>query len=165
MWRLGREISDRVQARPYTYADADWPDYLPITLSKTKWKFNSNTTHYGISSEEDEHDWASIFPDGNGFVRLGPNKRLFALSVYHEMHCMQSIRRAILQEGYGSGHVQHCLNYLRQMILCRADVQLEPVMEDGSVAWGRERTCRNREELYSWLSKNMAEYRLWRWDQ
>ncbi|TFK53457.1 hypothetical protein OE88DRAFT_1733379 [Heliocybe sulcata] len=165
LWHLVGEISYRVQARHYTYIDPDWPDYLPIRLSKTKVKLNDNSTHYGISSEEDEHDWASVFPDGNGFVRMGHDKRLFALSAYHEMHCMQSVRRAIFQEGHGDGHVQHCLNYLRQMILCRTDVQLEPVVEDGTVAWGRERTCRSREELYGWLSKNMAEYRAWRWDQ
>ncbi|EPQ56285.1 hypothetical protein GLOTRDRAFT_39785, partial [Gloeophyllum trabeum ATCC 11539] len=143
----------------------DFPDYLPLTLSKSTWTLHENTTHFGISSEEDEHDWASVFPDGNGFVRLGPSKRLFALSAFHEMHCMQSVRRALVQEGHGDGHVQHCLNYLRQMILCHANIQLEPVREDGTVAWGRERTCRDREELYDWLGKNMAEYRAWRWNK
>ena len=78
-------------------------------------------------------EWASLFPAGSGgFVRLGPHNRLFGVSMFHQLHCLDKMRRAVVRppdSEWESWHTQHCLNYVRQMLLCAANVRVEPVKE------------------------------------
>ncbi|TBU39970.1 hypothetical protein BD309DRAFT_900784 [Dichomitus squalens] len=116
----------------FTFLESDFPPYL-IPLSKHPWDSAlvvEDTVHYepNVSAE-----WASIFPAGTGgFVRLGPNSRLFGVSMFHQLHCLDKMRRAVVDvppTEWESWHTQHCLNYVRQMLLCAANVRLEPVKE------------------------------------
>lgn len=127
---------------------------------------SSSSTHdsstYQKSPAEVAYEWHSAYPGENlGFVRLGPKKRFFSLALYHQIHCLDSLRKAILapadvhshadarnEDGNNShgarddngrsktkrdsAHSSHCLNYLRQTILCAADLTLEPETEEGS---------------------------------
>ena len=81
----------------------------------------------------DTAEWASLFPAGSGgFVRLGPRARLFGVSMFHQLHCLDKMRRAVVRappSEWESWHTQHCLNYVRQMLLCAASVRLEPVKQ------------------------------------
>jgi hypothetical protein len=80
----------------------------------------------------DDNDWASVIPVGHGFVRFGSDDDFYAVSMYHQMHCLNSFRRMFnghknsSREGHDSAHALHCLSYLRQMVLCAADTALEP---------------------------------------
>jgi hypothetical protein len=55
-------------------------------------------------------------------------------------------------------HVRHCIDYLRQTLLCHADANLEPPnMELGGVTgFGVERKCRDVSKLYSWAEEWIA---------
>ena len=84
-----------------------------------------DTDRYGM---HDDNDWASVIPVGHGFVKLDD---YYAVSMYHQMHCLNSFRKMFngrndSRAGHDSLHVVHCLSYLRQMVLCNADVTLEP---------------------------------------
>ncbi|EJD36503.1 hypothetical protein AURDEDRAFT_74167, partial [Auricularia subglabra TFB-10046 SS5] len=52
-------------------------------------------------------------------------------SVGHGTHCLSRVHRALFPssspEKISIWHSQHCLNYIRQIILCSADTTLEPV--------------------------------------
>jgi len=81
---------------------------------------------------EDDDDWVSITPPGHGFVKI--DNDFYALSMYHQMHCLNSFRR-MLNKGPNASHAEHdsvhalhCLSYLRQMVLCSADTTLEPAL-------------------------------------
>jgi len=56
-------------------------------------------------------------------------------------------------------HTDHCLNYLRQTILCSADLTLEPELVEGSNDAGEglavTHVCRDRSKVYE-------EWELWR---
>jgi len=60
--------------------------------------------------------------DGSGFM--------VGLDVYHQLHCVKYIRKFIHPEYYNitepnvSQHVDHCLESIRQYIMCNADVAL-----------------------------------------
>ena len=89
-----------------------------------------DTVHYEPNASA---EWHSIFPRGSGgFVRLGPRNRLFGVSMFHQLHCLDKMRRAVVSapsSEWESWHTQHCLNYVRQMLLCAANTRLEPVKE------------------------------------
>lgn len=87
-----------------------------------------DTVHYQANASA---EWASLFPAGSGgFVRLGPQNRLFGVSMFHQLHCLDKMRRAVIEpppSEWESWHTQHCLNYVRQMLLCAASTRVEPV--------------------------------------
>lgn len=57
-----------------------------------------------------------------------------------------------------SAHIRHCLDYLRQTLMCAADATLEPVEADlgGVTGWGVQRNCRNYSDLRAWAEERRA---------
>lgn len=120
-----------------------------------------DTVHYGITGEDADAEWESIPPPGKGFVWLGPGRE-FGIALYHQMHCLDLIRRAIGDRKYTT-HVHHCFNYLRQAVLCEADTALEPWVPglgsevDGAAISGG-RTCKDWAQVYAAVKEaNKAE--------
>lgn len=97
-----------------------------------------DSDRYGM---EDDNDWASVIPFGHGFVRLGEDddQAYYAISMYHQMHCLNSFRkmfnghRNASRAEHDGAHALHCLTYLRQMVLCAADISLEPAFSTRNV--------------------------------
>ena len=84
-----------------------------------------DSVHYGILGPYTDAEWKSIPPPGGEFVQLGHRGRTFAIALYHQMHCLDIIRRAIGDKSY-TNHVHHCFNYLREAVLCEADTTIAP---------------------------------------
>ncbi|GBE89059.1 hypothetical protein SCP_1500610 [Sparassis crispa] len=84
--------------REYSYVGCDYPPQLPLDISPAA--LVVNTTHrYGLTADD---DWGTIFPNGNGWVRLGPDGRAFAVSMYHQLHCLDAIRVAMVRPPPGN---------------------------------------------------------------
>ncbi|TCD66352.1 hypothetical protein EIP91_001456 [Steccherinum ochraceum] len=79
---------------------------------------------------QSDMDWSSILPKPwNGFFSLGPNNRPFATSLYHQLHCLDQIRTSFVRSNVDAEtmrHVEHCLRYLKDVLLCHADITVEP---------------------------------------
>ena len=52
-------------------------------------------------------------------------------------------------------HVRHCLDYLRQAIMCHADFNFEPVVPElgGARGFGVEHTCGNYKGVLDWVAE------------
>ncbi|KAG2038462.1 hypothetical protein BDR03DRAFT_1009911 [Suillus americanus] len=149
--------------RKYTYIGEDHPTELPLRLDTVALKFN-NTEHYGTSDVTSWAEWKSLdhFPRGHGFVRLGPNGRLFGVSMFHQIHCLQMIRLALINGP--NGHSGHCINILRQAILCKSDITLDPLIitdHDGPMEGvdGVDVThfCRDWSQVYDYVTENQKD--------
>ncbi|KAI0933218.1 hypothetical protein AcV7_004750 [Taiwanofungus camphoratus] len=111
------------------------PSRLPLNVRSVAMEV-VDSNRYGM---HDDNDWASAIPFGHGFVRLGEDDAYYAVSMYHQMHCLNSFRkmfnghRNASRAGHDSVHALHCLTYLRQMVLCGADVTLEPAFATHNV--------------------------------
>jgi len=100
-----------------------------------------------------------------GYARFGPERRVFALSMFHQLHCINTMRRALAhpddKEANGE-HVQHCLSYLRQFFLCAADDVLEPgdfTARDFSVdRLSHTRVCRDWSAVYDAAADNWDDW-------
>ncbi|PSS34214.1 hypothetical protein PHLCEN_2v1724 [Hermanssonia centrifuga] len=127
-----------------------------------------NSRHYQVDGPDVQLEWDSIYPGGDlGFIRLGPRKRFFGLSLYHQIHCLESLREAILGQGHGEGHSgvdhsSHCLNYLRQTVLCAADLTLEPEITEGTQDVGEgiavTHVCRDWGEVHAFVQRNWEQW-------
>jgi len=113
-------------------------------------------TDYGDDGIFGDKLWKEMMPIGAGFVRV-PNPRqydmpaskpmlddpedaeIYSISMTHQLHCLAVLRHVIREYAKGNksrfagaGHEYHCLDYIRQSILCAGDTTLDYAeMSDG----------------------------------
>ena len=117
------------------------------------------------------------------------SQTVFTTSVTHQLHCLWSIMEGFAEAtspagqvpahddfAHGDGatteevahfHLQHCFEYLRQAILCSADLALEgdqtTFPEDfvGSDGWDATHVCRDWDQVRAHLEANRADDDVW----
>jgi len=124
--------------------------------------------------------WNELMPVGMGFQEIPdpenfndlptpivwPNATVFTTSMTHQLHCLFAVVQTYsalksdhqLEEDH-HWHMIHCFDYMRQAILCSADMSLEglettfPDHNGGSDGWDSKHVCRDpkvvRERLES----------------
>lgn len=118
--------------------------------------------------------WFLSIDSTGGFVRLGEDKRVFSVVMFHQVHCIEIMQRSLrANTGDGDGHMQehfqHCLSYLRQLFLCEADATLEPgdVLKEVEELELSERLpftreCRDWSAVYDYMDTNLLDFREFR---
>ncbi|CCM04083.1 uncharacterized protein FIBRA_06242 [Fibroporia radiculosa] len=130
------------------------------------------SVHYPLSDSEAHEEWLWTAPlFGDNHVRLGPDKRVFAVPMFHQLHCLRTMREAIevgltsLSPGL-QGHIHHCFTYLRQWTLCSADVTLEPgdfmTRNFTTERVGGTYNCLDWEPVYRAVEANWIDWIQWR---
>lgn len=167
--------------RSKAYVGSDHPrtwdiGYLPpirINIEPTK--------HYQLSGHNADAEWGVALAPHDGILHLGPRRQPYSISLFHQLRCLDIIRRDIVNDdddddGSSLPHEdqdhldskfklsRHCLNYMRQMVLCRADLALDPVLGRALEARVRPDTnlCVDWRRVYEELEKNQREYAHWR---
>lgn len=121
------------------------------------------STHYPVLGAASDKEWFSITSTSYGYVRLGPEGRLFDTSMSHELHCLRVLNLAFGKTRVpDAGHIQHCLNYIRQSILCNPDLTLERGnFEDRDFStekFGATHVCRDWSVWYNVMDENNAKW-------
>ncbi|KAI0397187.1 hypothetical protein F5Y17DRAFT_455341 [Xylariaceae sp. FL0594] len=127
--------------------------------------------------------WNKLMPVGMGFVWVNnteryhdlptpivwPNKTVFTTSATHQLHCLFAIVQTY--SGLTSGHeipddhhwhMIHCFDYMRQAIMCSADMALEglettfPDHNGGSDGWDSKHVCKDWSQVKSYLESVRA---------
>jgi hypothetical protein len=122
----------------------------------------------------DDKAWAATLAPKRGFIRLGPEGRAFAVSLFHQLHCVNAIRFSytVARDGlvtdpeilsHKIGHDNHCFQFLRQSILCKADTSLVPVPTNrnvslASMGFGSTHRCRDWGRVRQFVFDNVAEW-------
>ncbi|KAH8888971.1 hypothetical protein GQ53DRAFT_825741 [Thozetella sp. PMI_491] len=89
------------------------------------------------------------------------------LEMFHQLHCLDEVRRATYPEHYQRtaknwrAHVDHCIEILRQVLMCNADTGLvlfhwvigKAAATPDFSTWHQ---CRDPEEVLQWARKNEA---------
>ncbi|KAI0355995.1 hypothetical protein OH77DRAFT_1424288 [Trametes cingulata] len=158
----------------YTYVGDDFPAQLPLKLPPVGLVLSSDPSHFSLSADD---EWGSLFPFSDGFVTLHPSSttasssgtstgRTFLISMVHQLHCLDVLRVSFVTNRTGAArHVEHCLRYLRQTVLCHADATLEPDepgMRDGrwehaASGVGAVHRCRDWTVLRKYMDEHPAE--------
>ncbi|KAJ7132441.1 hypothetical protein C8R44DRAFT_774058 [Mycena epipterygia] len=121
-----------------------------------------NTANYELNGSLADAQWAALFPAQGGVICLGPEREPFMLSMFHQLRCLDVIRRdyvaGSMDAGKGtSAATRHCLNYIRQMILCRGDRRLEAVVDPygaHAVQVRGTQTCRDWSAVYDFVREH-----------
>lgn len=109
------------------YKGHDYPELLPLPQDPQLIALLlEETVHYTPLGATSDAEWLSLATPGFGYVRLGPEDRTFVVTMFHELHCLRMLNLAFTPNITSLPHATHCLNYLRQSILCSPDLALEP---------------------------------------
>lgn len=93
-----------------------------IGITKAQWEAVNEYHEYPVQLEQDH----------------GTGQYLASLDVFHQLHCVDLLRKALHREYYDAhegsfagapeavvqGHLEHCVETLRQTIMCHGDISL-----------------------------------------
>ncbi|PYH89209.1 hypothetical protein BO71DRAFT_423152 [Aspergillus ellipticus CBS 707.79] len=103
-------------------------------------------------------DWAREMglPDSWDFP-WDSNRKIYFVKVYHQLHCLKRIRTAFheLWSGQEStiipAHIEHCLDTLRQDLMCKADdTPMPSLLAVNGAGDGQTLHCKNFDKLMAW---------------
>ncbi|KAJ6464071.1 hypothetical protein C8R45DRAFT_911382 [Mycena sanguinolenta] len=123
----GGNLSASSRKNEFTWVADDFPEFWPVAADEIAMVVDESA-RYSITGIDAKEEWASNSPAGFGYLRLGPEKRYYALDLAHQLHCLRNIRGGLAGNHSPEmrWHVQHCFNFLRLMVLCMPNLTLEP---------------------------------------
>ncbi|THU91409.1 hypothetical protein K435DRAFT_674203, partial [Dendrothele bispora CBS 962.96] len=152
-----------------SYLGSDFPPRHPFLSLIPAMMTLQKSTHYAFDSPHKimEQEWETLvdYPAGYGRVHLGSQKRMFLMTFYHQLHCVRELYRGIYNIHDTSatfGHVDHCIQYLRQTLLCSATAILEEgdFMESPESA-GSDLFCWDWETIYQGIDASWMAFESW----
>ena len=113
--------------------------------------------------------WGTVASGDEYYVpKAITGKRMFVVTMFHELHCLRMINGGFETEGnMREGHLKHCLHYIRQMALCDADMTPEPAgweekwsVEDdtGLDREGATHVCQNFQSIFDAVENKWVEW-------
>ncbi|KAJ7191609.1 hypothetical protein GGX14DRAFT_578775 [Mycena pura] len=120
-----------------------------------------NSANYALNGSEADAQWAALIPPSGGLVHIGAERTPVMISMFHQLKCLDIIRKDYITGSMGlrtepSPATQHCINYLRQTLLCRVDKRLESVVDlfaTHSVDFRGTKTCRDWTTIYERIAE------------
>jgi len=121
---------------------------------------------YDLKSDEGEQEWSKILPSPGGHVvhiadDSSSEPKPYTVTLFHQLKCLDIIRRQYVSPPTIpiSSLTKHCLNYLRQTMICRPNLRLESVKDSiGIVRQNYETACRDWTKLYAEAERNQKEF-------
>ena len=148
------------------YIGEDHPEYWDLPPVPPVALIMEDPVHYPILGPDAQQEWASNSPPGISFVRMGAEHRAFSVSMLHQLHCLRSLRAALAGDYRPAtqGHFAHCLQYIRQMVLCEPNLTLEPSnvlkrnYDEGVKEPGATHVCPDWTQVYDVMDENWKEW-------
>lgn len=117
-----------------------------------------NSRHFSLATPQGLAEQSAIIPSNGGIISHPSNNETYTISMFHQLGCLSvisnDITRDVIAQPEPSRLARHCLNYLRQMIECRGDVNLEGFQSTNShvpVDLYRNYVCKDWGKVYEWV--------------
>ena len=125
----------------------------------------TDTSHFQLDTEEGISEFAGLLPSGGHLVHTTSETgdiEVQTVTLFHQLKCLDIIRQELTQlpSPPSPKLVDHCMNYLRQTILCKPSLLLEEtfsVLAMPSHA-GYDVACRDWEAIYEEADRNYGLY-------
>ncbi|PVH98099.1 hypothetical protein DM02DRAFT_683284 [Periconia macrospinosa] len=157
----------------------DWgmSDYSGSTFN-IKIPYRSYNEYWNPNATREEMDaaWDAIDTDPMAValhdeyaesIGLGPSTRfpwdtersIYYIKGFHDLHCLKLVRKAIVSkhfqenQTFSLNHLLHCLDGLRQDIMCTADDTPMPAKIAHHIGDGQLRRCRDWDKLTTWATQ------------
>ncbi|EPQ55667.1 hypothetical protein GLOTRDRAFT_40767, partial [Gloeophyllum trabeum ATCC 11539] len=126
----------------------------------------SDTVHYPLDGPGCDDEFASLLPSGGHLVYINGDGRTepYTVTLFHQLRCLDIYRREYIADPppeKPSPLIRHCMNYLRQMVLCHPNMGLESVHRTrGSVtSQPHDAVCNDWARIYEEAEQNWRAQR------
>ncbi|GAP87165.1 hypothetical protein SAMD00023353_2301080 [Rosellinia necatrix] len=130
------------------------------------WQFDGMFDYGMIALTDSEIDSLHLLPSEQSFPWDPENKSLYHLNGHHGLHCLRLIYtsissyRASTPQKTPFAHIMHCLDSIRQDIICAADDSPRYLTRNGSHSGESQvRFCRDFSKLNEWARERDACFR------
>ncbi|OLN86564.1 hypothetical protein CCHL11_08510 [Colletotrichum chlorophyti] len=136
-------------------------DYAFVPPNATDFLSNATLSH-----------WGTIMPEGTGWKPVS-DEPFFTTSMTHQLHCifmMGKIYSALVSNktellpSDHTTHYMHCVDYLRQAVMCSSDLALEPHMATdtddngpGDGSWNGIHVCKDYGQVIKYIERQISE--------
>ncbi|KAF9449998.1 hypothetical protein P691DRAFT_811350 [Macrolepiota fuliginosa MF-IS2] len=148
------------------YLGYDYPETWPIERGDALMAFD-NPKRYPLDTFDGATEWASLVPK-SGLIYLGPHHQPYSISMFHQLRCLDVVRGETVREANDTTKptplARHCLNYLRQMVMCRGDLELESFQfasNKNPIDLRGVYECKDWEAVYTEVKRNQEEHDNW----
>ncbi|KAI1436987.1 hypothetical protein GGR50DRAFT_158342 [Xylaria sp. CBS 124048] len=153
------------------------PAEIPVEMQSYRFQtgVRESTPFFGPPNATTDAAWGTIL--NAGLIKLTPAQAdtlsaptavnqddpttyVGILEVFHQLHCLNLLRlRAFAtdeeKQFADPGHTEHCFEYIRQSLMCLADVNIAPISfnerkREYAIHWDATRQCRNFEKIHAW---------------
>ncbi|KAJ7460139.1 hypothetical protein FB451DRAFT_1371669 [Mycena latifolia] len=115
---------------------------------------------------------AAQIPSMTSPILGDPGFYIAELDVYHELHCLNTICKALdpmyypewdtTKVQYARDHISHCVEWIRSSIMCHSDISVVVWQWDARANYTMPRTnvpytCRNFDAIQEWARDNSLE--------
>ncbi|ESK95529.1 hypothetical protein Moror_12715 [Moniliophthora roreri MCA 2997] len=125
---------------------------------------------YEYAYNQVPRDQAALMPNKTYPVLDTDGQYMIALDVFHQLHCLNEMRKAmypeyypVTPEGIHTPHMRHCISSLRQSLMCSSDIT--PIVwqwsERSKAAKERSdvvHTCRNFDKIRDWAHDHFLDH-------
>ncbi|KAG1748966.1 uncharacterized protein EDB91DRAFT_1111695 [Suillus paluster] len=120
------------------------------------------TAHYSVVTDEGGEEYAKLIPRGGHAVNITDpetgQSHTYTVTLFHQLKCLGIIRDNYAAARPPSMITRHCMNYLRQSILCHPNMRIEPAVNNlGSAVRGYDAVCRDWTKVYEEVDKLHAK--------
>ncbi|KAF7345933.1 hypothetical protein MVEN_01615600 [Mycena venus] len=166
-------VENEVHVYDVGFSDGD-PSPFQIPSSPELDKLWADLYDFGVSRIT--KDEAARLPNKTQAIPGDPGHYVVELEVFHNLHCLDRMRMALDPDYYpdyrmsisntsstslkNRKHVLHCLDWIRQALMCNADTSVVVWQWDESrnttrVKGNIAHTCRNFEKLQDWAKERI----------
>lgn len=128
-------------------------------LEKVAMHFHRRSAFFGTTQE----GWNQMLPSGGHLIHQGHldgSVSTHTVAVFHQLQCLNTIRQYHAGDPntpLSSPLVSHCLNYLRETVLCQMDMREEQI-PDKPLINGFDRMCIDWEAVWKDAETNYEKY-------
>ncbi len=145
-------------------ADSLWRGLFPCTLQiavvlpsmLTDIQSEAGNGLVSVSkSDREAYGLSDTWPDPDT-----PGNGLFFMAGYHNLHCLVKIRTSVFQsqaqqnQSEPWAHVIHCIDQIRQTIMCNIDTTLVPMSGPKEFIDGHYHVCKDYRDVFEWASQH-----------
>ncbi|KAJ6609698.1 hypothetical protein B0H10DRAFT_712305 [Mycena sp. CBHHK59/15] len=122
----------------------------------------TSSVRYQFNTGEGDQEYEKLLPSRGHVVHISEDVtgmvKPYTVTLFHQLKCLDIIRteyNTILPGDAPRSMTRHCMNYLRQTILCRPNMRLESVKNTvGTATRDYEAVCNDWTRVYEEAERN-----------
>lgn len=142
----------------------DFPESWPVER-RPVFQVSDSPTHFRLDTQDGIRQWQALVPN-DGVIYLGPHMQPFTIAMMHQLRCLDIIRHELVTGKHTDAPSsvaelsRHCMNYLRQMVMCHADTSLESFQYTARPGVDQHviSECNDWEAVYQDVRENQEKY-------